>query len=274
MPSRSSLTLVTALVLSAPLPLLIAHAQPAHDGPAKAIERAKSLQPYDVVSVKENNSGQQNGYYNIDDKGLYTATNMPFSAILAFAYDVKQGQITGLSGRVNSARFDVIAKVLAADPAAAPELPDGDLQAMVILLLQDRFHLKAHLEPKIAPVYDLVVAKGGLKIKLSQDEIHFSNCGISRDSTSKALTGKNCTMTDIAYQLADGVGRKVIDKTGLTGHSDIMLKWSDDVTADQGNSNTVSIFAALEEQLGLKLQPAKGPVDTLVIDHAEMPSEN
>jgi uncharacterized protein (TIGR03435 family) len=66
----------------------------------------------------------------------------------------------------------------------------------------------------------------------------------------------------------------VIDKTGLAGHADITLKWSDDVAQEQGDSNVISIFTALEEQLGLKLEPSKGPVDTVVVDHAEMPSEN
>lgn len=74
--------------------------------------------------------------------------------------------------------------------------------------------------------------------------------------------------------LSDQAHRKVIDKTGLTGRADITLKWSDDVAAQQGGGNLVSIFTAIEEQLGLKLQSSKGPVDTLVIDHIEMPSPN
>jgi uncharacterized protein (TIGR03435 family) len=81
-------------------------------------------------------------------------------------------------------------------------------------------------------------------------------------------------MADLAAALSDEVHRQVIDKTGLTGHADITLKWSDDVAAQQGGSDVISIFTAVEEQLGLKLQPSKGPVDTLVIDYAEMPSEN
>jgi uncharacterized protein (TIGR03435 family) len=81
-------------------------------------------------------------------------------------------------------------------------------------------------------------------------------------------------MADLATALADEVHRKVIDKTGLTGSTDITLKWSDDVAAEQGGPDVISIFTAIEEQLGLKLQPSKGPVDTLVIDHVEMPSEN
>jgi bla regulator protein BlaR1 len=81
-------------------------------------------------------------------------------------------------------------------------------------------------------------------------------------------------MEDLAAALSDETDRKVIDKTGLTGHSDIVLKWSDDVAVTQGGANVISIFTAVEEQLGLKLQPSKGPVETLVIDHAEMPTEN
>ena len=81
-------------------------------------------------------------------------------------------------------------------------------------------------------------------------------------------------MTDLAAALADEVHRPVIDKTGLTGHADITLKWSDDVAAQQGGPNVISIFTAIQDQLGLKLESAKGPVDTLVIDHVEMPSAN
>ena len=79
-------------------------------------------------------------------------------------------------------------------------------------------------------------------------------------------------MSDLADALSDEAGRKVIDKTGLTGHADITLKWSDDVAQTQGGPDVISIFTAVEEQLGLKLQPSKGPVDTLVVDHVEMPT--
>jgi uncharacterized protein (TIGR03435 family) len=247
-------------------------AQPAHEGPAKAIERAKTVQPFDVVSIKENKTGAPS-YIDSDDHGIFTAVDVPLEAIIDVAYDIKLDQLSGLTGPVSSARFDLTGKVLARDAATPTMLPDGNLHAMVVQLLEDRFHLKAHLEPKVKPVYDLVVAKGGLKIKLSQDEIHFNNCKVSGGNSNRALIGRNCTIADIASELSDGVGHKVIDKTGLPGHSDIILKWSDDVAAEQGGSN-VDIFTALEEQLGLKLQPSKGPVDTLIIDHVEMPTEN
>jgi uncharacterized protein (TIGR03435 family) len=124
------------------------------------------------------------------------------------------------------------------------------------------------------PVYDLIVAHGGPKLKLDPSAQTGSGWNIDGSDTMKILTGKSDSISDLAAALSDEVHRQVIDKTGLTGHADITLKWSDDVAAQQGGSDVISIFTAVEEQLGLKLQPSKGPVDTLVIDHAEMPSEN
>jgi bla regulator protein BlaR1 len=266
----------TALLMAAftlPLCAVRAHGQLAHEGPVKAIARSKTLPAYDVVSVKLNNTGDDSGSLNIDDHGIFTVKNMPLESILEFAYDVKSDQIVGLTGPVGSARFNVEAKVLPSGNGAPPLLPDANLQAMLIPMLADRFHLKAHLEPKVMPVYDLVVARGGLKIKLSQDEIHDSTWNINGESTDKVLSGKGNNMTDLADELSDEVHRRVVDKTGLTGHADITLKWSDEVAVEQGG-NTISIFTALEEQLGLRLESAKGPVDTLVIDHVEMPTED
>jgi uncharacterized protein (TIGR03435 family) len=145
---------------------------------------------------------------------------------------------------------------------------------MIIPLLADRFHLKAHLEPKIVPVYDLVVARGGPKLTLDQSDRNGSNWNFNGQDTMRILSGKDDSMADLADMLSGLAGRKVIDKTGLSGHADIILKWSDEIAAEQGGPNVISIFTALEEQLGLKLQPSKGPVDTLVIDHVEMPSAN
>jgi uncharacterized protein (TIGR03435 family) len=93
---------------------------------------------------------------------------------------------------------------------------------------------------------------------------------------SNTLNAKNCFMAELATKLSDPVHRRVIDKTGLTARAgSITLKWSNDVDAEHGGeSNAPSIFTAVNEQLGLKLQPSKSPLDTVVIDHAEMPSAN
>ena len=246
-------------------------AQLAHKGPAANIGLSKTLRPYDVVSIKPNVSGDDEGGINIDDHGVFTVKNMPLFWVIEFAYDVKQDQIAGLTGPVNDAHFDITAKILPSGSGSSGLHNDSDMQAMVILLLQSRFHLKAHLEPRIKPVYDLVVAKGGPKLKLSQDTITGNGWNISGEGTKTVLTAKDARMPDLADALSDPAGRKVIDKTGLDGHADITLKWSDDIAAQQGDADVISIFTAVEEQLGLKLVSSKGPVDTLVIDHVETP---
>ena len=199
------------------------------------------------------------------------ATNVPLKLLVEFAYDVKDELIFGLSGPVCDARFDVTAKVVAPSGGAPPKLSDAQLAAMIIPLLADRFHLKVHLEPKTLPVYDLIVAKGGPKLKLTDKPV-VGSWNISGENTDKVLTVESASMADLAAILSDQANRQVIDKTGLAGVADVTLKWSDDVAITQGGADVISIFTAVEEQLGLKLQPSRGPVDTLVVDHIEMPS--
>ena len=270
LPCKSgSLLLLAAGLLST----AVAPAQLAHKGPAETIALAASLPPYDVVSVKINHSGEQSWNINTHDDRLIIH-NVPLKSILEFTYDIHQDLIFGVTGPVSDANFDIEAKVVPPNGAAPPKLTDRQLTAMIIPLLADRFHLKAHLQTKTLPVYDLVVAHGGLKIKLSQDQRTGGGWNLNGQNSEVVLSGKSDTMADLASAIADPVGRKVIDKTGLTGTADITLKWTDDVAAEQGGPNVVSIFTALEDQLGLRLQPSKGPVDTLVIDHVEMPTEN
>jgi bla regulator protein BlaR1 len=249
------------------------YAQLAHKGPAAAIALSKTLAPYDVVSVKQNKSEDQSpGIHAGED--VFSATDAPLKFILQFVYDVKGDLITGLTGPVASLNFDVSAKVLPSADGTPPKLTDPQLLAMVIPLLGDRFHLKVHIEPKIAPVYDLIVAKSGIKLKLDLSERTGGSWNINGENTERVLTEDRASMADLAATLSDISDRKVIDKTDLQGHADITLKWSDDVALTQNDPNAISLFTAIEEQLGLKLQPSKGPIDTLVIDHVEMPSQN
>jgi uncharacterized protein (TIGR03435 family) len=254
-----------------------AHAQFTHKGPAAAIALAPTLPQYDVVSIKLHNSANEpmdqiSASMSIHDD-VFTATNIPLKNILEFAYDVKEDLIFGLSGPVDSARFDIEAKVLANDAGAYPKLTDTQLEAMIIPLLADRFQLKAHLQPKTQPIYELAVLHGEPKFKLSQTDERDSSVNMSAANTDNVLTAKGASMADLAGALSDQVHRLVVDKTGLTGTTDLSLKWTSDEAADQGGT-VVSIFTAVEEQLGLKLVSSKGPVDTLVVDHAEMPSAN
>ena len=269
-PSQRRPLIVAALVLLSVTP---ANGQLAHEGPAKAIALSRTLPAYDVVSVTQNNSNNLSSRLNIHD-GIFTATNVPLDVVIEFAYDINEDLILGLSGPVRSAHFDIEAKVLPQDGAAPPKLTDMQMQAMIIPLLADRVHLKAHLQLKTLPVYNLVIARGGLKIKIKPAGTHGGGWSIKGSNAEIVLTGKSNSIAELADALSDPVHRQVIDKTGLTGAADITLKWTDEVAAEQGGPNVISIFTAVEEQLGLKLQPSKGPVDTLVIDHAEMPSQN
>ena len=150
---RGSLLLLAAIVLLSPT---AAQAQLEHKGPREAMALADSTPPYDVASVKQNKSADQSGNMSIRDN-VFTATNMPLSSIIEFAYDIRSDQIIGLSGSVSSAHFNIEAKVVPPDGSPMPKLTDSLLEAMIIPLLADRFSLKAHLQSKTMPVYDLVV---------------------------------------------------------------------------------------------------------------------
>jgi uncharacterized protein (TIGR03435 family) len=239
---------------------------------AKSIALAARLPAYDVVSIHQNKSGT-------DDSSLDTAhdgvviKNASFPEIIEFAYNIASFDlISGISGPVDSARFDINAKIAIRDGPKAAKLTDDDLQAMTISLLADRFHLHVHVVPKRMTVYEIVVAKGGPKFKLNESEANSLSASWGRDNT---LIFKKSSMSMLAGVLSDsGLHRLVVDRTGLKGAGDFSLKWSSDEALDQGGPNLVSIFTAIRDQLGLQLKPVKLPVDTLAIDHVEMPSEN
>jgi bla regulator protein blaR1 len=236
---RGPQKLRTALLLTvAVLCVPAARGQLAHKGPVAAIALSQTLASYDVSTIKENKSGEQSWGMGLHGD-VFTATNAPLETIIGFAYDIKDNLISGLTGPVTSVNFDVMAKVLPGQDGTQPKLTGEQLQAMIIPLLAERFHLKVHLEPKIMPVYDLVVARSGFKLKLDTSERTSGGWDINGQDTEKVLTGKSDSMADLADALSDLAGRKVIDKTGLAGHAEITLKWSDDVAAEQGGSNGI-----------------------------------
>jgi len=262
------------VAISVVLAASFARGQVAHRGPAAAIALAATLPGYDVVSIKQNKTSTGSFSLRIGDDRM-TATNVPLKSLVEIAYDIKDSLLFGISGPESSATFDNEAKILGPDGGTPPKLSDQQLVAMIIPLLADRFHLKAHLQTKTLSAYDLVVAKGGLKIALSQAERTDSSWDTNRSNDDIAINFKGVEMADIASALSDNVGRTVFDKTGLKGHADALtLKWTDEGAADAAGATAVSVFTAVEEQLGLKLEPSKGPVETLMVDHVEMPSVN
>ena len=199
----------------------------------------------------------------------FSATNVSLKVLLQDAYGIKEDLISGVPGAVESARFTIEAKTVEADTDPQRKISNEQRRAMVLAFLVERFQLKAHTEIKTLPVYELIVLKDGPKFKQSAAG---SNGSVSHRDFGE-LTVDNSSMKLFVSSLESLVHRTVIDKTGLAGNYDLSMKYSpDDISTQQADSP--SLFTALQEQLGLKLQPAKGPVETLVVDSVEMPSEN
>ena len=255
----------------APAALLLALVPPAF---AQSPSPVAPAYAYDVVSIRQNNTESGNTDITLDHN-RFSATNVTLRQLLEVAYDIREDMISGISGPVESARFDVEAKVLTPDSGAPPQISDKQLAAMVVPLLTERFQIKSHIEVKNLPAYELSVLKNTPKFKpsASQDPHDFS-INLNSHDKDMVLTAKDASMTGLAGALADRVHRIVLDKTGLTRQYDIELKWSPDDIVDADPDKAISIFTALQEQLGLKLKSTHGPVNTLVIDHVEMPSAN
>ena len=267
--------------LSAQMPIL-------PDPSAKKVSGAKAPE-FDVASVKQNKSETHNMMISTKKDG-FACENIPLKTLIGLAYGIKQDLIYGGPGWADSTGFDVEAKVAGPDVAVLDKLTTAERHAMLLPLLADRFKLKLHSETRVLPVYELVAAKGGIKAK--ELEPVDAAAEAAKDPERRRLIGdtttgpgeytaNGVTVGQLASFLAYEVHRTVLDKTGIKGIYDLVLKWTpeeNDGADDGSKTNAVdagpSIFTALQEQLGLKLQSSKGPVETLVIDHAEMPSVN
>ncbi|WP_158823559.1 TIGR03435 family protein [Granulicella sp. S156] len=264
----TSLAQTSAPPLTPPLPLV-----------AASVAAAPPV--FEAATVKINKSGSSGSHSDFDD-GRYSATNIALKNLMhRSAYGVPEPRILGGPKWLDSERFDIEAKVDSSFVdqmrTLSPEQRKLQRQAMFQQLLADRFKLAVHWETLELPVYALVVAKNGPKLQVS------TKPGSGTSSSTGQLTAEGMTLAEIAQaltqELATELGRVVIDKTGIAGRYDVTLKWTPDASgapADNGteNSSGPSIFTAMQEQLGLKLESTKGPVQVLVIDHVEMPSEN
>lgn len=180
-------------------------------------------------------------------------------------------EVAGLPEWAHATPYVVAATIDAGTSAALQKLPRQyqavTIHKMIQTLLTQRFQLKFHRETKQMAVFRLVVGQRGAKLKDSQSrEAKFS-------MHAGQLAGTGMGMSNLVESLSPVVGRVVLDKTGLKGKYDVTLTWpAKEQSASSGTEP--AIFTALEQQLGLKLEPGKGPVDTIVIDHMEKPAEN
>jgi uncharacterized protein (TIGR03435 family) len=251
---------------------------------AQAKDASAQLPAFEVASIKPNKSGLSGSRIDFHH-GSFTGLNNSVKALLQDAYGIPEAQILSGPSWLSSERFDIAAKVDDATVERIEKLSRDERnlfdQQLVQQLLADRFKLAVHFETKELPVYALVVAKGGAKLTASKDP----DKGTSTSSGNARMTATSITMEKLAQMLTQNLarelGRVVIDKTGIEGKYDLALTWSpENNSAAMGNASNEgsppgpSIFTALQEQLGLKLESAKGPVETLVIDHIEQPSEN
>ena len=220
-------------------------------------------QTFEVTSVKPNHSGSYTSSSPRLTKGTLSATNTTVMAMLQIAYDLSPIQITGPAW-ITTDRFDLSAK----SPA---EVPDTEIQPMLQALLKDRFQMTAHLDTKEMPVYNMVIAKEGLKIKVYDPNAPVAPHPAQMPGAYGATEARQ-TMPEIARTLAFAAGRPVIDKTGLEGRYYYFLQYGQ---LGNGPDQAPDIFDAVQQQLGLRLEPAKAPVQLLVIDRIERaPTEN
>jgi uncharacterized protein (TIGR03435 family) len=213
------------------------------------------------------------------------------------AYWVQDFQVLGGPAWTNSERYNVEAKS-EGNPAFNRDVRSLQLRRLQTLL-RDRFKQALHRETKELPIYQLTVAKGGPKLqpptciqrepgdlKIEPGKTMMDYCGFGGFSGRGGYQASNASMAELAEALAVPLGRIVIDQTGITGRFRIQLTFTPDATvpfpdAPGGPTDAAatadlgpSIFTAIQEQLELKLESSKGPVEVLVIDHVERPSEN
>jgi uncharacterized protein (TIGR03435 family) len=249
--------------------------------PDKETAVAGPLPQWDVAVIKPHPAGDPGMSWQITADGL-SLRNLPLEQMLCSAWDMKPYQISGLTGWMKGTSFDLTAKVSSEDAAVYEKLSMTRRRTMLQQLLTERFQLKVHTETKTLPVYELVVDKGGSKLKVStaleppsEEEAKAHPEKYKRGGMSMGagmFEGTGVKVVSLASQLANTLGKPVQDKTGLTGIYDISLHYRREES--NGDSGAPSLFSAVQEQLGLKLVAAKGPVVTLVVDGAQRPEGN
>jgi bla regulator protein BlaR1 len=248
---------------------------------------------YEVASIKPNKAGG-NSHTSRTADDEYTTSNATLMRLIRQAYGLSvrdksdDGRVVGVPNWAESESYDIDAKM---ESSVADELKklkplDRNLarQRMLQSLLADRFKLVVHTETKEFPVYVLTLAKNGPKIREAKAGDTYENgyklpngkpsgAGFNSDEEGK-VSAQGVTAENFAQWLSRQVGRTVIDKTGLTGRYDFALSWSVDEDESSASAGRPAILDAIQQQLGLKLESGKGPLEVVVVDHAEKPSMN
>jgi uncharacterized protein (TIGR03435 family) len=255
---------------------------------AKAAEVLLPGATFDVATIKPADPKAMGGSSGAGPNGTFFSKNQPLKNAICNAYGVLIFQCVGGPAWLESDPYDIEAKPDSATAEQFLKLSWKEREPvqhrMQQALLADRLKLKAHFETREMPIFALVVAKGGLKMHEAQAGDTYAD-GLKRDNGKPfgkgvfMMTGngsvrqQGLSLEDLVLNLPGMTGRLVEDKTGLTGVYDFTLHYSAS-DPPPPDSTEPSLYTALEEQLGLKLEPVKGPVQVLVIDSVERPSEN
>lgn len=234
---------------------------------------------YDLSSVKPNADSDFRYTFRIERDGTILATGITLKRLIMTAYDFQGFRILGGPGWVSSKRWDVQAKA-----NRAPS--DAQFRETLRALLEDRFQLRTHSEKRNMRVYELTVGPKGSKLQRVED----SKIKLDIRTGNGFIQFTKATVATFASQLSYALARPVIDKTGIAGEFSFALEWAPVPGEDGGptssglppgtpeqppsNPNGPSIFTAIQEQLGLRLKSARGPVEVLMIDGAQMPTAN
>jgi bla regulator protein blaR1 len=295
------LLLIAAGAMAAAGPVVFGMIQEPQIQPGSpVVGTASKIPAFEVASIKPDKSGTDMTMLRTTPVG-FSASNIALKVLIQQAYGIEDNQIVGAPSWLGSARYDIEAKVSSSDTDALHNLSSDQRRLMLQPLLADRFQLKVHTEVRDLPVLTLVIAKGGPKLHEAKPGDTYPN-GL-KDFNGQGggpgmmlmrpgqLTGQGLPLSSLARVLTQQLGSTVQDKTGLTGKYDLTLQWTPDRNGSampgapepglQGpgaggstDASGPSIFSAIQEQLGLKLESQKGPVEVLVIDHVETPSEN
>jgi bla regulator protein blaR1 len=313
MPKLPNIALMAALSLLCPVPSRSQSPPSSNTGPDKPVtalsqppvseSSAKSdLPKFEVATIKPA-APSDNSMLMFTADGI-SIHGIPMKMLLRESFGVEDDRILGEPNWVKN-RFDIEAKVDAEDAPKLKKMKFDQRRAMVLPLLEDRFNLKYHHETRELPMYALVVAKGGLKMKATAPDDPPKADSAPKpedgDAKDKPRMGRHSLMMNgrghlestgtttemLSHVLARELGRTVVNKTDLTGNYDYTLQWTpDDVGTPMGgdagpgkgdispDAGGPTLLTALEEQLGLKLESQKGTVDVIVIDHIDLPSEN
>jgi uncharacterized protein (TIGR03435 family) len=225
---------------------------------------------FEVASIRPHQSaGDEPSNRQILPGGRFVATATTARTLIRIAFGTDDNRMSGAPGWIDNETFDINATTADHAEVTSPQ----QFQQLILSLLEDRFQLKFHREQKEAPIYWLELDKPGRlgpAVKPSNPDSK-PNMSTSRNGTRAVMRASKMSMADVAAALRRQAGRPVEDHTDLKGDFDFEIEWAPEETPD---SIDPSLFTVLKEQLGLKLQSAKGSIETIVIDQISQPSAN